>query len=334
MDEIRVHIAAPSTAHDDARYRAQVAAILDFQSASRYAIIQNPDHDLHQDHPQDQHEPRPHLLSGDNHELSPMRAGRPADEYPVQTKTVSIEPFNSLDSFISVIPDSQVIAEIVSPAEPELQDPPTINQAIESTDQPEDLHVIRHSPPPSSLNPNPDLDLLNLPLEIHPPKPPISSAPFKTHITPTLSMLTERLKPARTYNPSSQSRALDPLERGYWFVRFTISDSVTDTDRDTDQQERDRADSNVPGPIWPAPLFRAFWSFLTEFVGRDGRAGWGVWCILERELGPRQVTLKVYAWGEVVMHVYLLLFLASERRIRGMGAQWRDFREEVVVQMP
>jgi hypothetical protein len=60
-----------------------------------------------------------------------------------------------------------------------------------------------------------------------------------------------------------------------------------------------------------------------------------VWCILERDvLLSDRVTLKVYAWGEVAMHVYLLLFLASERRIRGMGAQWRDYREEVVVQMP
>lgn len=48
---------------------------------------------------------------------------------------------------------------------------------------------------------------------------------------------------------------------------------------------------------------------------------------------PLTLTLKVYTWGEIVGHVYLLLFLASERRIRKMGAQWRDCGEEVVVQM-
>jgi hypothetical protein len=42
----------------------------------------------------------------------------------------------------------------------------------------------------------------------------------------------------------------------------------------------------------------------------------------------------MYAWGEVAIHIYLLLFLASERRVRGMGAEWRDSGEEVVVKMP
>lgn len=48
----------------------------------------------------------------------------------------------------------------------------------------------------------------------------------------------------------------------------------------------------------------------------------------------KPLTLKIYAWGEIAVHVYLLLFLASERRIRKMGAQWRDSREEVIIQMP
>jgi hypothetical protein len=44
--------------------------------------------------------------------------------------------------------------------------------------------------------------------------------------------------------------------------------------------------------------------------------------------------MKVYAWGEIASHIYLLLFLASERRIRGMQAEWRDGAEDVVIQMP
>lgn len=347
MDEILVHIAAPSTAHDDARYRAQVAAILDFQSASRYPI-QIPD----QDHPT-------HLLSADptlSHERS-REASRPAfsdhsHEYPDPRENDPIpvsnreREFDSLDSLISVIPDSQEIATIVSSQSAEILDPPSkrpcISSPSPSQSQSPYTHTHTHAESttdqPAAQQCSPaiiDSTLsIDLPLEIHPPKPPISTAPFKTNITPTLSMLTERLKPARTYNPTHQTRDLDPLERGYWFVRFTITD--------TDQQDQDRDRDPVsnpdltPSPIWPAPLFRAFWSFLSDFIGRDGRAGWGVWCILERD-GPllsSRVTLKVYAWGEVAMHVYLLLFLASERRIRGMGVQWRDYREEVVVQMP
>lgn len=53
------------------------------------------------------------------------------------------------------------------------------------------------------------------------------------------------------------------------------------------------------------------------------------------EFGTAQpLTMKVYAWGEVASHIYLLLFLASERRIRGMQAEWRDSAEDVVIQMP
>ena len=47
----------------------------------------------------------------------------------------------------------------------------------------------------------------------------------------------------------------------------------------------------------------------------------------------KSLTLKVYTWGEIASHIYLLLFLASERKIRKMGAQWRDCGEEAVVQM-
>ena len=67
-----------------------------------------------------------------------------------------------------------------------------------------------------------------------------------------------------------------------------------------------------------------------------------MWCILEKapidipteRIGiSESLTLKVYTWGEIASYIYLLLFLASERKIRKMGAQWRDCSEEVVVQM-
>jgi hypothetical protein len=41
----------------------------------------------------------------------------------------------------------------------------------------------------------------------------------------------------------------------------------------------------------------------------------------------------VYCWGEVVEHVYLLLYVASDGRVRRMGLQWIDADGAVVVQM-
>ncbi|KAK1142100.1 hypothetical protein N8T08_008183 [Aspergillus melleus] len=193
------------------------------------------------------------------------------------------------------------------------------------------------------------------PMQIRPPPPPISNKRFITHITPTLSMLFKRLHSPRVYTPLQQSRPLDILERGYWYLRIDILHADAD------------ANKSKPHPnTWDRSLFNRFWSFLSEFVGKEGRAGWGVWCLLEdvsssvstdpgsgsearsgsqpdsdptsrhnQRIPPaHELGLKVYAWGEIAVHIYLLLFLASERRIRKMGAQWCDGSEEVVIRMP
>lgn len=122
------------------------------------------------------------------------------------------------------------------------------------------------------------------------------------------------------------------------------------------------AAAGVNPNTWDRELFSRFWGFLEDLIAKEGRAGWGVWCVLEREervvesgadrdLVPDRgcdlhhptphlpnpdagnFALKVYTWGEIAPHIYLLLYLASERRIRGMGAQWRDASEGVVIQM-
>lgn len=173
-----------------------------------------------------------------------------------------------------------------------------------------------------------------LPLEIHPLPPSASNSPFETHITPTLQMLSERLGLSRIFNPTQKSRDLRTVERGYWLFKVKI----VKPESEEIQQKHHNDDS-----VWPLPLFIRFWSFLIDFIGKEGRAGWGVWCVREpqnlsqRETdelnSPRAEHVKIYTWGEVVPHVYLLLFLASERRIKGVCAQWRDAKDVVVIQM-
>lgn len=264
----------------------------------------------------------------------------------------------------------------------------------------------------------------SLPLQIYPPAPPVSTKRFVTHVTPTLKMLEERLKPARTYKPVKQSRQLDTLERGYWFFRINLTQGKEYTTEEIARKEnkvlcpvaKENRHQNRPGCCsskqgmahgsagttspnfndWDISFFDRFWTFLSDFISKEGRAGWGVWCILEdavqtpthtdieeqvqektqlaqstsvsrkavgnvssaipAEGNParmhqshqsssssnygydtpslKPLTLKIYAWGEIAVHVYLLLFLASERRVRKMGAQWRDSREKVIIQMP
>ncbi|KAL2800001.1 hypothetical protein BJX66DRAFT_211343 [Aspergillus keveii] len=390
--EILVHISAPSGVIDDARYRAQVEAILNFQSHSRELITLRTD------------ETPSHFASSPLHSRaslhpntttasisSPLRVPVPPAKRPASQK-------DSLGSPVSVIPDSQpqqadFIAESLhlTPSSlpqkrPRLGSPsrslhdevrrpdPAGNDALaatastiantpsatNTTTQDEQEHESKQPAlPPEKPEQSQWLDLASLPLEIKPPPPPISSSPFITHITPTLEMLTKRLKSHRTYNPTTQTRELDNLERGYWYLRININT----------HNSKEPVASIPNNPMtWDTASFNNFWEFLFDFIAKEGRAGWGVWCIVEDETstetpaprdtssqdapevgegsGPlsssysqmtpritQQLAVKVYAWGEIACHIYLLLFLASERRIRGMGAQWRDAQDDVVIQM-
>ncbi|KAL1846823.1 hypothetical protein Plec18170_008965 [Paecilomyces lecythidis] len=200
----------------------------------------------------------------------------------------------------------------------------------------------------------PSLDVL--PLMLYPPSPPVSTGQFSTHVTPTLRMLTERLKISRVYQPLRQTRELDKLERGFWYVRICIAGPREGSEEQKEKQKSAHGPNSGKSKQWTMSLFTRFWSFLTDFIVKEGRAGWGVWCILEEASAPEmdtdspsgepevpsghvthsctQLDLKVYTWGEVAPHVYLLLFLASERRIRGMGAQWKDSAEDTIIEMP
>lgn len=210
-----------------------------------------------------------------------------------------------------------------------------------SHDDPLDISIVQHSSfHPSMRSTKSTTDDLRsstpalLSLEIHPLPPATSNSPFKTHITPTMQMLCGRLHLSRVFNPIWKARDLRSLERGYWSFEVKIVNP--------EAEERQQECSN-DSSVWPLPLFTRFWSFLADFIGKEGRAGWGVWCVREPQnlsLGetdelqwPKTEHVKIYTWGEVVPHIYLLLFLASERRIKGMRAEWKDAKDEVVVLM-
>ncbi|KAL3476325.1 hypothetical protein BJX99DRAFT_144794 [Aspergillus californicus] len=413
--EILVHVSAPSGAGDDARYRAQVEAILNFQSHSRELITLKAH--SHSPPPRGTSEPLPKTTASATEIVNPPPCHVPLSGHIQPPKRHASQDLkDSLDSPVSVIPDSQpqpvqpgftLDAESLSlqlyspvafpskrlrvgspPLEHSQHQHDELQDEVQHQDQlqsqiPENLttapilvlgenetkeneepvqnhpqeNISHPEPQPQIHPPNRPSDLLNLtmPLQIKPPPPPISSSPFTTHITPTLSMLATRLKSPRTFNPKTQTRDLDKLERGYWFLRITLVPCLPS-----------QKEVTLPGPnpnptTWDTPFFTKFWTFLSDFIAKDGRAGWGVWCILESEnenecetnpshktneggkeaqapehhiAQPQSLNLKVYAWGEIASHVYLLLFLASDRRIRKLGAQWRDARDEVVIQMP
>ncbi|RMY53162.1 hypothetical protein D0865_05405 [Hortaea werneckii] len=150
-----------------------------------------------------------------------------------------------------------------------------------------------------------------LPLAIYPPEPEAALAKFTTHITYHLNFLAESSFAKDSYKPVSIVREPGPLERGHWLLP---SSGIS---------------------VWPATLQLDFWNFLSQFIS-SGNGGWGLWCVREIYHGDDQSslgTVRVYCWGEVVKHVYLLLYTASQSKVRKMGLQWVDGDGKIVVQM-
>lgn len=167
--------------------------------------------------------------------------------------------------------------------------------------------------PPVSQEPrrNPEVAGLfkDLPLSISPPPPPTSTASFKTHVTPDLQSLATKSHLLNCYKPTLSVRKLRTSERGYWLIN---------------------------PHTWPAGLQVDFWRFLQQMI-ENSFAGWGIWCTRDPTNSTSTVpglgTVMVFCWGEVVQHVYLMLYVASRSKVRKVGAAWIDADDHIVIQM-
>jgi hypothetical protein len=59
------------------------------------------------------------------------------------------------------------------------------------------------------------------------------------------------------------------------------------------------------------------WAYLADYIA-EGRAGWGVW--LKRD--PATNWMRLFSFGHVLGHMYLLLYTASRRRILAVDCTW------------
>ncbi|CAD6570543.1 MAG: hypothetical protein ASARMPRED_003777 [Alectoria sarmentosa] len=146
-------------------------------------------------------------------------------------------------------------------------------------------------------------------LEIHPSRPKSTHSAFETHLTKSLKSIATILPLEKYFKPIINTRTPRTLERGHWLVPIDSWDETPKTE---------------------------FWDYLTKFVG-CAQAGWGTWCIRENEetvhtkesdkenhAAQHREVVKIYCWGEVVGEIWLLLFIASGRMVKGVGAQWVD----------
>jgi hypothetical protein len=137
-----------------------------------------------------------------------------------------------------------------------------------------------------------------------------------------------------------------------------LSSSPLEYGEDGEFVERKRQD------FWTQEEFVGFWGTLEECVGQ-GKWGWGV-RVFREELtengdgrrdkqrgglpssspggeavravgaegeGERRVLLKVTTWGEVIPHIWILLWLMSDKLTAYIPMEWRAGDDSVVVKM-
>lgn len=173
-------------------------------------------------------------------------------------------------------------------------------------------------------------------LEIHSPDPPVDTAALLPHhlVTDGLAKLARDLDIARRFTAvavvAGRRRPRDGRRGGGGGGGGAAGEGPSD----------DGAPTAVPAPFdrgywlvdcapWSAAARAAAWSFLASYVG-NGAAGWGVWCSTDAD----KAAIKVFCWGHLVGHVYLLLYVASERRVLHTRCAWMDGdgKEVVVVE--
>ncbi|KAL8665163.1 MAG: hypothetical protein Q9168_007752, partial [Polycauliona sp. 1 TL-2023] len=133
-------------------------------------------------------------------------------------------------------------------------------------------------------------------------------------------------------------RPLQDRERGYWRLTFDFDDSDPQDSKTWNHSNREKT-----------------WTWLANFIEK-GCGGWAVRAVYEEgrldrfdgedgwvgEMGDQEPMMreedgkpvgriKVFCWGEVVVEIYALLFLATDRRVKRCGAEWVDVAGNVVV---
>ncbi|KAK3330382.1 hypothetical protein B0H66DRAFT_59638 [Apodospora peruviana] len=138
-------------------------------------------------------------------------------------------------------------------------------------------------------------------LEIFSPAPPtdLRDVDPTDMVTGPLAKLAGDFNLQARFKPESQTRQLRPFERGYWTVDCRS---------------------------WEASLKQSCWGFLTGYLTK-GNAGWGVWC--GRDSGF--TGMRLWCFGHVVGHIYLLLYVASQRKLKITGASWLGADNEPVI---
>ena len=149
-------------------------------------------------------------------------------------------------------------------------------------------------------------DFSKLPIDAFPPPPEtsvMSPGSLPSQVTNHLAAI--KTKNPNRFRPSRIRRDLETDERGYWRVECMH---------------------------WPPKIQQDFWSSLCEHVC-SGRIGWGTTLHRESGSGHTLGLVRLYCWGEVVEHMWLLVWLCSRGKVSSLGSRWIDANGIAVVEM-
>ena len=237
---------------------------------------------------------------------------------------------------------------------------PVNHHRSESRQQPQQPTVEVPPSPSAQINPFPRITALPTAILPSPPATGSEQSTQSTHITPHLALLAEKLSIAKRFRPNHVTRDVSSSERGYWHLSITIADdeTVTKTRHQIEEIRKAKlkrsatiatavpstvdeafllAQTPEPAYLWTESDFLSLHAALSQHY-HTSIVGWGcrVFLDFQPSAPPRQilnVEMKVTCWGEVIPHLYLTLWVLSDRRSAEMAMEWRDGAEEVVVRM-
>ncbi|KAA8564754.1 hypothetical protein EYC84_011641 [Monilinia fructicola] len=160
---------------------------------------------------------------------------------------------------------------------------------------PEAPHISNPMPPKSS-SPSPESMATCTISQFIPPTSSEDLTPAKL-ITSSLESLNSVPGLPKVFNPTSQTRACLPFERGYWLI---------------DTRALDRRE--------------LLWSYLLTHIS-GGFSGWGV----SAERSKDWSSIRVNCWGGVIKEIYLLLYIGCDGKMKGKYACWKDSDGETVI---
>lgn len=157
------------------------------------------------------------------------------------------------------------------------------------------------------------------------PNPKGGRSRFTTHLTKTLERVSKRVPLSRYFRPAYVARDVGVLERGYWQFCIRIEDgSIRKPRRASSEQHH--------SPPWTEGDFGQFWQGISQFI-QHGKAGWGTRLVKEAR-DSNQWSIRLFTWAELLGHIWVILWILSDKLIQGVPMQWIAGDGSVVVQMP